>query len=218
MTVIPESPAGGLAAKQQGIPPHAQKATFAAGCFWGVEHMYRRRFGNGKGLLDASVGYCGGNSKLPTYRQPFFFFFGLSSGDHIDHCHCAVGVRDRIADLCSLACLAIETDAEAVQVIYDPTIVSYQQLVEFFYSMHDPTTKNRQGADTGTQYRSAVFAHNEEQLRIARSVTDQVSRRWWKAPVTTELNPPDQWQWWTAEAYHQLYLEKNPTGYVCPAQ
>lgn len=64
MTVVSESPA-----KQQGIPPHAQKATFAAGCFWGVEHIYRRRFGNGKGLLDASVGYCGGKSKLPTYRQ-----------------------------------------------------------------------------------------------------------------------------------------------------
>ncbi|OAL67744.1 peptide methionine sulfoxide reductase [Trichophyton rubrum] len=184
MTVIPESPAGGLAAKQQGIPPHAQKATFAAGCFWGVEHIYRRRFGNGKGLLDASVGYCGGKSKLPTYRQ---------------------------------VCTGQTGHAEAVEVIYDPTIVSYQQLVEFFYSMHDPTTKDRQGADTGTQYRSAVFAHNEEQLRIAKSVTDQVSRRWWKAPVTTELNPPDQWQWWTAEAYHQLYLEKNPTGYVCPA-
>lgn len=149
---------------------------------------------------------------------PHSLFFGLSSEDHIGRCHCAVDVRDTMADLYSLACLSIETDAEAVEVIYDPTIVSYQQLVEFFYSMHDPTTKDRQGADTGTQYRSAVFAHNEEQLRIAKSVTDQVSRRWWKAPVTTELNPPDQWQWWTAEAYHQLYLEKNPTGYVCPAQ
>ncbi|EFR03060.1 peptide methionine sulfoxide reductase msrB/msrA [Nannizzia gypsea CBS 118893] len=185
MTVLPESLVGGLAAKQQGIPPHAQKATFAAGCFWGVEHIYRRRFGNGKGLLDASVGYCGGKSKLPTYHQ---------------------------------VCTGQTGHAEAIEVIYDPTIVSYQQLVEFFYSMHDPTTKDRQGGDTGTQYRSAVFAHNDEQLKIAKGITDQVARRWWKAPITTELNPPDQWQWWTAEKYHQLYLEKNPTGYVCPAQ
>lgn len=86
MTVIPESPAGGVTVKQQNIPANAQKATFAAGCFWGVEHIYRRRFGNGKGLLDASVGYCGGISKLPTYRQVctgqtgrmFFFSFSLS--------------------------------------------------------------------------------------------------------------------------------------------
>ncbi|KAM5490249.1 Peptide methionine sulfoxide reductase [Microsporum canis] len=203
MTVIPESPAGGVAVKQQNIPANAQKATFAAGCFWGVEHIYRRRFRNGKGLLDASVGYCGGISKLPTYRQI-----------HDERNQCSVIIWDKLANVSSLPAFCIGTDAEALEVLFDPSLVSYQQLVEFFYSMHDPTTKDRQGSDTGTQYRSAVFAHNDEQLKIAKSITDQVARRWWKAPITTELNPPGKWQWWTAEKYHQLYLEKNPAGFV----
>ncbi|KAF3484107.1 peptide methionine sulfoxide reductase msrB/msrA [Arthroderma uncinatum] len=200
MTVVAESQAGGVVAKQQNIPGNVQKATFAAGCFWGVEHIYRRRFGDGKGLLDASVGYCGGNTRAPTYPQVYTGQTGHILANHF-----------------SFITLCIGADAEAVEILFDPSLVSYQQLLEFFYSMHDPTTKDRQGNDQGTQYRSAIFAHNEEQLKTAKSITEQVARRWWKAPITTELSGPGQWKWWTAEEYHQLYLEKNPEGYMCPA-
>ncbi|OJJ35449.1 hypothetical protein ASPWEDRAFT_51487 [Aspergillus wentii DTO 134E9] len=159
-----------------------EKATVAAGCFWGVEHLYRKNFGNGKGLLDAKVGYSGGETSDPSYRS---------------------------------VCSGTTGHAEALQVIYDPSIVSYRQLLEFFYRMHDPTTLNRQGPDLGTQYRSAIFTHGEEQARIAKEVTDKVSKEWYKQPVATQVVPAGQW--WNAEDYHQLYLNKNPSGYECPA-
>jgi len=161
---------------------NVEKATVAAGCFWGVEHLYRRHFGNGKGLLDARVGYCGGDTNSPTYRN---------------------------------VCLGATGHAEALQVTFDPSVVSYQQLLEFFYRMHDPTTLNRQGGDAGTQYRSAVFTHGPEQERIAKEITEKVGREWYKKPITTQVVPAGQW--WDAEEYHQLYLHKNPGGYECPA-
>ncbi|KAK1837346.1 peptide methionine sulfoxide reductase, partial [Colletotrichum chrysophilum] len=105
------------------LPPGAQKATIAAGCFWGVEHLYRKHFAQ-KGLIDARVGYIGGDLSNPTYRA-------VCGGD--------------------------TGHAEALQVVYDPAQVSYRALLEFFYRMHDPTTANRQGPDTGPQYRSAIF-------------------------------------------------------------
>lgn len=107
-------------------------------------------------------------------------------------------------------------DAEALQVNFDPAVVTYRQLLEFFYRMHDPTTKDRQGPDMGTQYRSAVFTHGEEQSKIARDITDKVSKEWYKKPVSTQI--VEAGQWWDAEEYHQLYLNKNPSGYECPAQ
>lgn len=101
--------------------------------------------------------------------------------------------------------------------IFDPSIVSYRQLLEFFYRMHDPTTLNRQGPDTGTQYRSAIFTHGEEQQKIAETVTEKVGKEWYTdSPVTTVVTPASQW--WDAEEYHQLYLQNNPGGYECPAQ
>lgn len=79
-------------------------------------------------------------------------------------------------------------DAEALQVIFDPSQVSYRQLLEFFYKMHDPTTKNRQGPDAGSQYRSAIFFHNEEQENVAKTVTEKVQKEWWKkGTVVTEI-------------------------------
>lgn len=82
--------------------------------------------------------------------------------------------------------------------------------------MHDPTTANAQGPDRGSQYRSAIFYHDDEQEKIAREVTQQVDKEWWtKAKVVTEILPAGQW--WDAEAYHQLYLDKNPGGYECPS-
>lgn len=107
-------------------------------------------------------------------------------------------------------------DAEAVQVMFDPSIVTYRSLLEFFYRMHDPTTLNRQGPDVGTQYRSVIFTHGDEQEQIAKDVSEKVSQEWYKQPLSTVIVPAGQW--WDAEEYHQLYLNKNPTGYECPAQ
>lgn len=95
-------------------------------------------------------------------------------------------------------------------------MVSYRQLLEFFYRMHDPTTKDRQGPDMGTQYRSAIFTHGDEQNKIAHAITDKVGKEWYKQPITTQIL--EAGQWWDAEEYHQLYLNKNPSGYECPAQ
>ena len=82
--------------------------------------------------------------------------------------------------------------------------------------MHDPTTKNRQGMDTGTQYRSAIFFHDPEQESVAQDVKEKVQKQWWKqGTVHTEVVPAGEW--WDAETYHQLYLDKNPGGYECPA-
>ena len=106
-------------------------------------------------------------------------------------------------------------DAEALQVVYDPAKIEYRSLLEFFYKMHDPTTENRQGPDVGTQYRSAVFYHDDEQEKIAKEITKKVNEQWWKGGVTTEVLPAGQW--WDAEAYHQKYLDVNPGGYECPS-
>ncbi|CDM33585.1 hypothetical protein DTO013E5_1374 [Penicillium roqueforti] len=162
--------------------PGTETATVAAGCFWGVEHLYRKNFGNGKGLLDAKVGYCGGPVPSPTYRA---------------------------------VCSGSTGHAEALRIVFDPSIVTYRQLLEFFYRMHDPTTENRQGPDVGTQYRSAIFTHGEEQQKIAQEITDKVSKQWYKTPLSTKILPAGQW--WDAEEYHQLYLQNNPAGYECPA-
>jgi peptide-methionine (S)-S-oxide reductase len=110
----------------------------------------------------------------------------------------------------------VASDAEALQVTFDPSIVSYRSLLEFFFRMHDPTTKNMQGPDIGTQYRSAIFTHGEEQQKIAEDVAEKVSKEWYHKPLSTEIVPAGQW--WDAEEYHQLYLNKNPAGYECPAQ
>lgn len=87
--------------------------------------------------------------------------------------------------------------------------------------MHDPTTQNRQGPDTGTQYRSGIFYHSDEQEQIARQVTQKVQEQWWKEGkiVTEILDARDESKvpWWDAETYHQLYLDKNPGGYECPS-
>jgi len=98
---------------------------------------------------------------------------------------------------------------------FDPSKLSYRQLLEFFYKMHDPTTSNRQGPDAGSQYRSAIFYHDAEQERIAKDVTARVSKEWWKGKVVTEVLPAGEW--WDAEAYHQKYLDVNPGGYECPS-
>ncbi|KAI9672330.1 MAG: Peptide-methionine (S)-S-oxide reductase [Caeruleum heppii] len=165
------------------MPEGSQLATVAAGCFWGVEHLYRKTFGAGKGLIDAKVGYIGGDTKSPSYRS---------------------------------VCSGQTGHAESLQITFDPSTVSYGQLLEFFYKMHDPTTKDRQGGDAGTQYRSAVFFHSPEQEQTAKQVTEKAQQQWWKGnKITTQILPAGEW--YDAEKYHQLYLDKNPGGYECPA-
>jgi methionine-S-sulfoxide reductase len=107
-----------------------------------------------------------------------------------------------------------EGHAEAVRIEFDPTLTSFEALLRFFFLMHDPTTLNRQGNDTGSSYRSAIFYHNEEQQRIALRVKAEVDASGkWQRPVVTEITPAGPW--WRAEEYHQDYLVKNPGGYTC---
>ena len=104
--------------------------------------------------------------------------------------------------------------AEAVQLTFDPDQVSYRELVELFFTMHDPTTLNRQGPDAGTQYRSAIYHHDEEQRRIAEEViADFTERRIWRSPIVTELQPLGVF--YDAEDYHQQYYRNNPGAGYC---
>ena len=107
-----------------------------------------------------------------------------------------------------------EGHAEAIEIKYDPSKISYEDILEFFFKIHDPTTLNRQGNDVGTSYRSAIFVHDDEQRQIAERVKAKVDKSGaWKRPVVTEIVPAKAF--WTAEAYHQDYLQKNPGGYTC---
>jgi len=163
-------------------------ATFASGCFWGVEHIFLKHFppSQNKGIISTNVGYTGGN---PLVTNPSYQTVCSGATDH----------------------------AEAVKIEFDPTIVTYDQLVEFFYRTHDPTTVNRQGNDAGTQYRSAIFTHSPTQHEIAKRVTAEVQEKHFTpkgTKIVTEIL--EAGPWWNAEDYHQLYLFKNPSGYQCP--
>ena len=107
-----------------------------------------------------------------------------------------------------------EGHAEAIEITYDPSRISYDDLLEFFFKIHDPTTLNRQGNDIGTSYRSAIFVHDDEQRQAAERIKAKVDKSGaWKRPVVTEIVPAKEF--WTAEDYHQDYLQKNPGGYTC---
>ena len=153
-----------------------EKATFAAGCFWGVEESFRRI----PGVVSTRVGYTGGWVENPTYQQ---------------------------------VCTGETGHAEAVEGTFDPERVSYQQLLEHFWEMHDPTTPNRQGWDVGTQYRSAIFVHSEEQRRLAEASRKELEESGrYGAPIVTEI--VDAKEFWPAEEYHQRYYEKRHRGVV----
>ncbi|KXJ96264.1 peptide methionine sulfoxide [Microdochium bolleyi] len=185
-TNVATSGSAGVSTKTPSLPEGAELATVAAGCFWGVEHIYRKHFKDvkaGGGLYDARVGYTGGSTSNPTYR-----------------------------DVCS----GTTGHAEALQITFDPAKISYRELIEFLYRTHDPTTANRQGNDRGTQYRSAIYYHSPQQEAIAREVTKQIQEAGWfghGVPITTEIQPATQW--YDAEEGHQLYLDRNPMGYQC---
>jgi peptide-methionine (S)-S-oxide reductase len=152
-----------------------QKASFAAGCFWGVE----ARFLEVEGVVDAVSGYMGGHVDNPTYKQ---------------------------------ICSAETGHAEAVEVTFDDEQVSYGQLLDVFFEMHNPTTLNRQGPDFGSQYRSSIYWFEEEQeAEAAQKISDINASGKWQDPVVTELARAPVF--WRAEEYHQRYFEKNGAGY-----
>jgi len=146
-----------------------QKATFGAGCFWGVEASFQKI----KGVISTTVGYTGGKTKNPTYEQ---------------------------------VCTDKTGHAEVVQIIFDPSVVSYEKLLGVFWSIHNPTQLNRQGLDIGTQYRSVIFYHSEEQKKIAEQSKQKQLLRY-KKELTTEITPIKEF--YPAEEYHQKYFEKN---------
>jgi peptide-methionine (S)-S-oxide reductase len=147
------------------------KATFGAGCFWGVEAAFQQM----KGVTATAVGYAGGTLKDPTYQD---------------------------------VCTNRSGHAEVVQVEFDPSQVSYDDLLRVFWENHDPTTLNRQGPDVGTQYRSVIFFHTPEQEAAAKASKEALSKSGrFKRPIVTEIQPAPQF--WRAEEYHQQYLEKR---------
>ncbi|MGH2649620.1 MAG: peptide-methionine (S)-S-oxide reductase MsrA [Actinomycetota bacterium] len=147
----------------------SEKATFAAGCFWGVEAEFRMV----PGVLPTQVGYTGGVTPNPSYE-----------------------------DVCSHT----TGHAEAVEVEFDPAKVSYEQLVELFWKIHNPTQVNRQGWDIGDQYRSAIFTHSDEQARIATDSRARAQEHFRKR-IATQIEPAGTF--YRAEEYHQQYLEKR---------
>lgn len=148
-----------------------EKATFGAGCFWGVEAAFREV----DGVLETSVGYMGGKLDNPTYQE---------------------------------VCTGATGHTEVVEVIYNPEEVSYQELLDLFWKIHDPTTLNRQGPDVGVQYRSVIFYHNEEQKKSVEKTIKmlQESGRF-RGHIVTAIEPAQTF--WRAEEYHQQYFEKT---------
>lgn len=148
-----------------------EKALFGAGCFWGVEADFR----NVPGVANATVGYSGGHTKSPTYR-----------------------------DVCS----GTTGHAEVCLVEFDPAQVSFEQLVELFFTIHDPTTLNRQGPDIGSQYRSAIFYYSPEQKEEAEAVKVKLDQqKKFSRPIVTEITAASEF--YPAEEYHQQYFKKT---------
>jgi peptide-methionine (S)-S-oxide reductase len=147
------------------------KATFGAGCFWGVEMSFRRL----DGVTDTAVGYAGGHTEDPSYQ-----------------------------DICSHG----TGHAEVVEIDYDPSRISYAEILDAFFELHDPTQLNRQGPDIGDQYRSVIFFHTPEQQQAAEQMkkdldnTNRLGR-----PIATVIEPAPAF--WRAEEYHQRYIEKR---------
>ncbi|HYL98318.1 MAG TPA: peptide-methionine (S)-S-oxide reductase MsrA [Blastocatellia bacterium] len=152
-----------------------EKATFAAGCFWGVEAAFREV----NGVVGATVGYSGGRTEHPTYKE---------------------------------VCSGMTGHAESVLVEFDPAVVSYDQLLNVFWSNHDPTTLNRQGPDIGEQYRSVIFFNSPEQEAAARASKERVEKSGlFGRPIVTSIEPAVEF--YRAEEYHQQYFEKR--GIAC---
>ena len=146
-----------------------EKATFAAGCFWGVEAAFMEI----KGVVSTKVGYTGGKTKNPSYED---------------------------------VCTDQTGHAEAVEVTFDPKKVSYDELLEVFWNTHDPRQLNRQGPDVGTQYRTAIFYHNESQKKAAEKSKEKLFKKL-NSFIATDIVPASEF--YAAEDYHQQYLKKR---------
>src|SRR5580765_3876627 len=144
-----------------------QTVTFGAGCFWGVEYVFRRV----PGVTGVEVGYAGGITPNPTYQE---------------------------------VCSHTTGHAEVLRVMFDDEQVSFDQLLEVFWAMHDPTQVNRQGPDVGDQYRSGIYTHSPEQQAAALPSRDRAQARF-DRPIATEILPATTF--YPAEAYHQRYYE-----------
>jgi peptide-methionine (S)-S-oxide reductase len=154
-----------------------ERATFAAGCFWGVEESFRQLHG----VESTAVGYTGGHLANPTYED---------------------------------VCTGTTGHAEAVEVEFDPSVISFEDLLEVFWKSHDPTTHHRQGPDVGSQYRSAIFFHKPEQEAAAETSKERLEASGQPAgPVVTEITPASIF--WRAEEYHQQYFEKRGMAATC---
>lgn len=149
-----------------------QKATLAAGCFWGVQHY----FDQVPGVIKTTAGYIGGASENPTYEE---------------------------------VCSHTTGHAEAVEIEFDPELVTYETLVKHFFRMHDPTQLNRQGPDIGDNYRSAIFFHDADQKKIAEKVRDEAQANF-NDPIVTQISLAQAF--YPAEDYHQKYVEKTGHG------
>ncbi|MEZ5333904.1 MAG: peptide-methionine (S)-S-oxide reductase MsrA [Methanolobus sp.] len=159
-----------MESKEELLKKGYETATFAAGCFWGVEAVFRKV----KGVVFTQVGYTGGTKETPSYKE-------VCNGD--------------------------TGHAEAVELLFDPAQVPYSKLLELFWEMHDPTTLNRQGPDIGTQYRSAIFYHNEDQRHAAiiSKVNLEKSGKY-NREIVTEITPAGPF--YRAEEYHQQYFAR----------
>ncbi|MEQ1722054.1 MAG: peptide-methionine (S)-S-oxide reductase MsrA [Pseudobdellovibrio sp.] len=156
-----------------------EKAVLAAGCFWGVEELFRTY----KGVLSTEVGYCGGDADEANYN---------------------------------IVKTGVTEHAEAILVEFDSEQLSYRDLLRAFFKLHDPTTKNQQGNDVGRQYRSAIFYYNDEQKIAAEEIKAEVQKSGkWTRPIVTEISAVAGAEFYSAEDYHQDYLQKNPDGYMC---
>jgi peptide-methionine (S)-S-oxide reductase len=154
-----------------------ETATFGAGCFWGVEYVFERV----PGVVATEVGYSGGHTENPTYR-----------------------------DVCSHS----TGHAEVLKVEFDPEVVTFDQLLEVFWAMHDPTQVNRQGPDVGDQYRSAIFTSSVDQQRAAEASREKAQARLGR-PIATEIAAAGPF--YPAEDYHQRYYDKNGHEPYCHA-
>jgi peptide-methionine (S)-S-oxide reductase len=148
-----------------------QKATFGAGCFWGVEAAFREV----KGVISTVVGYMGGDLDNPSYQD---------------------------------VCTGTTGHSEVVEVIFNSHEVSYRDLLRLFWSIHDPTTVNRQGPDVGVQYRSVIFYHDLDQKKLAEKMRDELQKsNIYPRDIVTAIEPAQTF--WKAEDYHQQYFEKT---------
>ena len=152
-----------------------EKATFAGGCFWGIEKLFSEL----NGVVSTQVGYTGGQVKNPDYEA---------------------------------VCTGLTGHAEAIEITFDPAKISYEELLETFFSTHDPTTLNRQGNDVGTQYRSAIFYHHAAQEKAAKKAIELLTQaKVFENKIVTQIEPAGEF--YASEDYHQKYLKKNPNGY-----